>query len=292
VSNATVTSVLARCLLDVGFLERVHAHPHSALREYAVDERTRSDLASLEIDRVRSFAAFIARVQHNFLWESFPYTVKLMKLHGIELAVFANYLGTHQRLRRSGVSIDERLVAFLGYLRGYLESVPMPQRSTMLDVLTHEQAEWQVRRGHAAVPAIHPRRGARPPVGSGEFLRLVPVVRGVLRLASFSRDPCAMIDLIARGEDGAELLPLRPAWLAYWSDGESLHVLEVDAYSAALLSEVNGSRSVRTVIRRSFRGASTLPDRLEIRSLFEGLAECGLLALVSRKDLCHAHRAG
>jgi hypothetical protein len=283
-SNAAVTSVIARCLLDATFLEHMAADPRAALSECALDERTRFALETLDIAQVRRFAGFIVKVQHSFLWESFPWTVKLLQAYGIELEVFASYLAQHQRLRRSpGLSRREKLAAFAAFLRGLLNEGPGTRWAALLDVLTHEQAEWEIRTALADEPAERPQPCAPLAPDSREFLRQVPVVRGALRIARFSYDPCEIIALLAAGAPIPDRLAPQPCCLAYWGDvaTQELRVLELDALSAVLLAQVNGRRSLRTVLRRGCAGLPAVPGLPAVRQLFGALAGRGVLAFAS-----------
>lgn len=285
-SNRVVTSVLARCLLDSTFLDSLAADSRVALRDYDLGPDLRAMVESLDVDRVRWFAAFIAKVQHNFLWEAFPQTVRALKLHGIELEVFAAYLPLHLELRRRGdAGKEEKIGSFLSFLRDHLGAGREPASSSVLDVLAHEEAEWNVR---CAIAACSPAATPAGPPSSYRSLalrRLVPAVRGALRVVRFGWDPTLVIAGLTRGRREPSRAAWRPHHAAYWGDldSQSLRVFELDAVSAALLAEVDGRRSLRTVACRAAKAVGAMPAATATRALFAELADQGVVSLAVRR---------
>jgi hypothetical protein len=277
-----VDSILARCMLDAEFLGAVSADPEGALEGYDLDERSRVDFARLDFGRVRQFAGFVTKVQHNHLWESIPFTRALLKHYGLEIEAFAAYHGTHLRLRAEGASRQEKNDSFLDFLDRYAADMAKPG---LRDILRHERLELEVRQAAAALD------GAEPAVSSdarsaGPFGLAVPAVRGVLRLGRFEVSPLAIASSFVDGTFGEELLDKRPHCLAYWAEPGSgkLRILEVDELTGALLEEVDGHRSVRTVVRRALRAVSAAASVAELRPIFEAAAERGLLRLGPRAE--------
>jgi len=103
-----VNTIVARCLLEPGYLERFERDPRAEVAHLDLDESARHELSSLDCRRVRRFGGFISKVQHNDLWDSFPYTRALLKLYGAELDTFAAYRGQHLELVRAGRPSRER----------------------------------------------------------------------------------------------------------------------------------------------------------------------------------------
>lgn len=282
-THAPVDSIIARCLLDAEFLARLASDPGAALAAYDLDEHARRDFESLDVGSVRSFAGFVTKVQHNDLWEWFPGTRSLLKSYGIEIETFAAYHPHHLRLRARRAPRDEKIAAFLDFLEARLAAAPPARYRGLRDLLVHERLQWEVRQEVAAagVGMVENGSGGR----GGRFDRLVPTVRGALRVGVFEISPFAIVTQLAASRFDPSELEVRPHCLVYWADPEAgeLRVLEVDDLTAALVEEVDGCRSVGAVVRRATRrlGLEALPSRF--RPVFEAAAARGLIELRRRQ---------
>src|SRR6266550_4698035 len=109
-----VNTIVARCLLEPYYLERFERDPRAEVAHLELDEPLRQELSSLDCQRVRRFGGFISKVQHNDLWDQFPYTRALLKFYGAELDTFAAYRGQHLSLGRAGrPSRETKIRSFL-----------------------------------------------------------------------------------------------------------------------------------------------------------------------------------
>lgn len=253
--SGVVNSILARCLLDSAFLQLLAHDPTAALEGYILDARTHADFLGLNIDKVRNFAGFITKVQHNYLWESFRYMRALLRLYKIEIEVFAAYLPIHQRIRADGrVSKNQKIESFLAFLLAYLDSQEGSRYPGLRDILLHESMLWEIGialrsyqsptplSDELAIVSLRPR----------QFGSVVPMVRGELRVGHFMYDPRQIIAYLTQGHLALHQLPAQRRCLSYWADSatDQLRILELDDISAALLSQVDGCRSIRTIIRQ------------------------------------------
>ncbi|SRR6266849_3557911 len=252
--NAVTTSILARCLLDAAFLEQMMQSPAAALEGYALDEKTHTDFLTLDIKRIRNFAGFITKVQHNYLWESFPYTRALLKYYKMEIEVFAAYLERHLQLRAEGVSRNQKIMSFMTFLSTYLASRDSSMFPGVREMLAHELMEWAIRN---QLIATVPPQWQTPSVdlsmlGARQFGKMVPLVCGALRVGSFTYDPLQIISHLKQGRFDPHTLSLHPRCLGYWGDSatQQLRILELDDISALLLSHVDGHSSIRTIVGR------------------------------------------
>jgi hypothetical protein len=282
VTPAAGDSIIARCLLDPEFLSRVSSDPATALAAYPLDERTRRDFEAFDFGSVRSFAGFITKVQHNDLWESIPGTRSVLKYYGVEIETFAAYHPHHLRLRARRITRDEKVAAFLDFLEARLAREPSRRYPGLRDILVHERLQWEIRTAlTAGVDGVGEASDGR----GGRFERLVPVIRGALRVGSFEISPSAIASQLAAGRFEPSELRARRHCLAYWGDPEAreLHVLEVDELTAVLLAEVDGCRSAGAVVRRVARrlGVDAVSSRFQ--PVFESAAAHGLLELRRRE---------
>lgn len=280
-TTAGVESVVARCLLDAGFLAEMMTDPMGALSGYDLDEQARSDFDALDFSRVRNFAGFITKVQHNYLWRTTPYTRALLKLYGIEVAVFAAYHARHLELRGRQASGQERVGHFTDFLRAYASDAVYPG---LRDIALHERICWELE--NAEFDRL-PHHGCdRPqtdlPEQPPEPVQLVPQVRGPLRVASFAFDPLEAIERLTGASFDPCNLPRSPAPLAYWAEAETrqLKIMQTDALTAAILAAVDGHTSIEG-IAGGLNDQLAAPDAVRrILPILQAAADRGLLQLV------------
>lgn len=217
--QATAESLVARCLLDPGYLSE-------HLREGA-DPLTVGGEA-LDLTRVRLFGGLITKVQHNDLWEDFRYTRASLKLLGAELEFFAAYRDEFLQARAEHPDRIARVDRFLQALERWLGEHWSAAAWTAWDVLRHERATWQT------LLAVATREGVDLQ-NAHEMLR----PNGVVSVVGFDHGPPQIMEAIRSAGSLAEV-PTRPTFLCYWGRAEppEVRVLEVDGLTALLLDAV------------------------------------------------------
>lgn len=292
VSNAQIQSILARCLMEPDFLDRVTADPASVLDGYGLEESARAAFIEFDFSRIRNFAGFIAKVQHNYLWESFPGTLNLLKLTGLQIPIFSSYNRIHQRLRtESSAGKEEKIRRFLEYLDGELEHHREPGVAVLRDVMAHEAIMWRLA-AHlkgmitTAGEAAGHNGNESTALRADQWDAMVPSIRGVLVLREFEFDPVTTLSELERGNlDPARVGP-SPQNIGYWGDSatKKVRVLALGRETAVLLSEVDGRRTVRAIIERTIAalGDGIEPD--DFCSFFENAFREGLLQNVPGQD--------
>lgn len=240
-SARTVDAMIARCLLEPGYLDRLRDGLDAELDLLRVDDTTRGELAGLDVAQVRRFGGLISKVQHNDTWERFPLTRALLKFYGMELEVFAAYRDRHLSLLRGGRPTREaKTLSFLSFLDGYLASTATGACPGLIDVLVHERSTWEVA---GELTDTGPRQAVDP---AGE--RVVP--RDALRIAALRYHPFDIASCLRDGSPAvADVVP-RPAYLCYWGRrrADDVAVLELDAVTASVLACVDGRRSAADVV--------------------------------------------
>lgn len=238
--------------MDPAFLAMMCTDPTSGLLGLDLDDATRSDLQCLDWSRIRHFTGFITKVHHNDLWPVLPYTRAILKAYRFEIEFFARYRPTYLQLRATASTRNDKISRFLRFLESEISPRDFPG---LTDVARHEEARW------LAGAAGSSTRGLSDP-GAGEGLatrssrdglRLVPFVRGVLRIVRFDTDPEASIRAINQGCFGAGAVITRSRWIGYWMDPRKgcVRLLELDAGTSGILAQVDGRRSLATVNRRA-----------------------------------------
>jgi hypothetical protein len=280
VKSGEIESIVARSLLDPGFLEGLRHQPSQVLAGYVLPPEARRELEASDWDKVRDFAGFIGKVQHNYLWELFPFTRWLLTCYGIDHAVFADYRATQlsstARLRDRAT----RALAFLDFLSVWLKRVRLAPRrgSILLDVIEHERATCEVRR--AAGPPPHPTTEADvSDLAWPTFQRVVLEPAGHVQVHRFRNNPLGIVESIAAGQFEGTARAERRVVLTYWFDGvaQQVRVASIDEIAALLLRCIDGRRSVRAVIAAARRTLDMRP--VQMRPLLETVVGLGIVRL-------------
>jgi hypothetical protein len=281
--RGSVQSILARCIVDVRFLDLLTRDREKALHGYDLNEEARRDFRSFDIERLRRFSGLITKVQNNGLWQPIPQTRALLNYYCLESDVFVAYTDIHQRNRAVGaISRNEQTLCFLNFLRSYLESQRTPVCLGLSEVLAHERIQWEIERFSQSSDLL-PSRPVELPASADDFRRLVPTIRGTLRVEAFSCNPLEVISALEAGRFRPEHVSSQELLLGYWGDRSqgALRILKLDSLTGALLSQVNGRRSLRRIANRVFAGATDRPRPRALRSFFEDAFHQGLLAIES-----------
>src|SRR5579871_683350 len=146
-SAAAVHSILARCLLDARFCNRLIINPSSVLRPFGLDARAHADFLAIDLDRIRRLSGQITKVQLNGLWQWFLSTRLLIKHYGIESDVFTAFREIHQNCRSNASSNRvEQTSRFLVFLNDFIDQRGERAYPGLRDVLGHEECVWNVNR--------------------------------------------------------------------------------------------------------------------------------------------------
>ena len=242
-----------------------------------------SDFIQIDIERIRSFAAFIAKVQHNHLFEAFPHTRMLLKLYGLEMEVFKAYLEHHQKNRRKQLSRDQRTQMFLIVLKRYIGEVADSEYAGLMDVLCHEQAVWEIHRflSKKEVPE-RPTLASEPvSVKSDRILDAVPSANGIIRTISYSYDPYDIITSFQKQRFDPKLLSISQRVMCYWGNAErrQLQVFEIDQAIALLLALADGHRSIAEIIEELTDELGTAVPTKSLLPFFESAIRQGILTI-------------
>jgi hypothetical protein len=282
-SSSTINSILARCIVDTAFLDQLASDPTAALNGYALNPQLYSDFLRLDINRLRDFAGLVTKVQNNGLWEHFPHTRTLLNFYRIDLEVFTAYRETHLQNRQAQLSRNQQIERFLSFFGEYIKA-EYSNYPALLEVLAHEQLTWEIRISFSTskrLPSIT-HKIVSPTIKYDQLMSLVPFIPSLLRVKEFNYNPLEVISNLTQGNFDPQRLSAEPKWLGYWADHltKQLRILDLDPSIALLLEQVNGRRSIRTLIRRVIKGAHTGLRPSEFRPFLEAAFSEELLTAV------------
>jgi hypothetical protein len=142
-SALLVQEILARCLTEPPFLDRLIADQESALVEYSLDSKTLAAFAGVDLGRLRRFSGFIGKVQHNYLWDHFPATRLLLQRYHVEIEAFAEYRAIQLSPQLRAERPSEKIRRFATYLSSYARRCP--NFAGLSTVIGFERACWELR---------------------------------------------------------------------------------------------------------------------------------------------------
>lgn len=271
----TVEALVARCLTMPEFLEAAIENPERAFQ--GIPDDVRRGARGLDFQKLWSFSGFIGKVQHNYLWEDFPATRKLLALNGIEHAVFGEY----RRRQLSPLDVapnrQARVLRFAAFFEDYLKR---KSDSLTRTVFTHERILWELRSGSAAA-SEGPTASDAAGMTWREFQRTVPRLRANARVARFSHDPATAVAAVRRagGKAGLRVRRKNITLLYRRDEAGEVRISRLDGVSALLLTAVGGKETARRIIAKiRLAGLEDVPPRA-FRELFEEAARAGVLQM-------------
>lgn len=238
-------SLVARCLTDPGFLNWAVQTPEMVYSK--AGENIRSSAVKLDFRKLQQFSGFISKVQHNYLWEHFPATRRLLWRSGIEHEVFAAYrtIQIGDQLRNADRSA--RILRFCDFLKDFARE---SAHDLLLCVLAHEKCLWELRRSNS-------RRGQPLTPGNSEienwkcFERRVPHLAPYVRFSIFECDPLEALEMALQGELRIRATQRKQIALLYClGSTDSIRLLRLDSVSARVYAEIGFHRSVRNIASR------------------------------------------
>jgi hypothetical protein len=274
-SDFPVEEILARCLTEPSFLALLIADRDTALDGYSLDPETLADFARTDLERIRQFSGFIGKVQHNYLWDWFPATRKLLHRYAIEIEFFSEYRAIQLAGELRSLTQSEKIRRFADYLALYTDN--KPEFNALAALLRYEYACWEL---HDSITTGSGTKTAQDagPLSWAEFQELTPEKTMPTIIESFDCNP---VQLVAQVLDGEFVQHHREEnrWFVFQLNPLTMNVRlsEVEALPALLLFCIDGQRRVRSVIAAARRrGLASIPPKA-FRSFLEGAAAAGFI---------------
>jgi hypothetical protein len=280
-SLSHIQSVVARCLMDPDFLDSLRSNPRAALKSYELDPHAVSQIVAADLNKIRWFAGFISKIQHNHLWQLFPATRALLAYYKIELDVFAAYRGIQLSPEVRQSDRDGRIAHFLEFVKDYGSRKGFP---ALRVAAIHEQNLWEL--GKIAYQKRH-----LAPIHSlsslswSDLLRLIPRPNPTLRVISFPSDPGKLVECICAGHFQGKLPRRSVHWIAYVKDPRTARVrfLELNVFSTLMLSRMDGRHTIKSIMVGLGKDLREVPQA-GLTNFIRLSQECGVISLICRKE--------
>lgn len=282
ISNA----IVARCLLDVGFLDAIKGqrkHRQVSSRE------VRETLQTLDLVRLKEFAGFITKVRHNHLWEELPYTRQLILRYQIETQVFTEYCPVFQAsVRGTELTREDKTRLFIEHLQKFL-AVGRRRAAypALYDILIHESILLQMQSANVDL-------GADQAIGEVEDVDFEKVdtdtrlwIPGFVRCASFEYSPQQVISAIRHSNPSFVPDPEGQKAFVYWKrpSNQTLEIFESDWLTVTILSLIIDSpcMTIGTLMQllKDNNIIQLLPESNLINDCLNGLYSVSLLRAAS-----------
>lgn len=210
----------------------------SMLRGYGLDPDT------VDLDMLWKFAGLTLKIRHNPLHADFPLTFRLLKVAGLEIALFAAY-ATHRAGAPAplAAALPAKAQALIDFIATWRDG-ENGTHALLWDAVRHEHALMRLREAETMDTFAH--RAPRPVAVS------IPSVRGALILEEMCSDPGSLAALLAERAPDLTRAKLGTRHAAYWRAGAApdVEMLELDALTFYLLTLIDGATSAEMLCRR------------------------------------------
>ena len=272
-TTVDVTAILAAYLVDPAFTTAFDASPRNAVLSLGGSADLAREVSAIDLDRLRAFRGLITKVQHNFLWSTFPLTLRHLRHHRLDQPLFTALATTHLGLRQQGVrDVPARVSVFVDFAAEFLRQAKRRGAVECGLLLAHEDCMRQVSEPYE-LPAMGD--AARP---HRVTPRSIPVLLGRLCVRTFPASPLPLANAVSSGKRTAPVR-LKETDIAYWNaiNDEGARAFAVTDLTPRLLTAVDGSRSVGQIVRHvtSLRAAGPF------LSAFVKAAQLGLITFRS-----------
>jgi hypothetical protein len=256
-TNKHIQSVLAKAITDVGYLRHL--------------EQSRDGNAALigdlshgafqeDLERITRFSAFIAKVQHNFLWGDFRISFSLLHAYGLEIAVFTAYLPFHQENKKNAPLTNAvKTDRFITFLKAYLSSQKGQPYKMISYAVEHEDSIRKLKENVKKVATRYIRPKAISP---GSIVK----INGCFHIHGFTIKPEEVT--ASRLQDKKVRLSRKRGRYVYWIDGQKkdLQIITITKEVEKVLHCIDGSNSIENIVKKagSAFGADTTLDVLDL----------------------------
>ncbi len=190
----SMETLIARCLTDPAFLESVVQRPELVLSK--TGEAIRVSALRLDFRKIQQFSGFISKIQHNYLWEHFPVTRRLLWKSGLEHEVFAAYRAIQLSEPLPGGDRSARILRVCDFLKAFAKTSAL---DLLLCVLTHERCLWELR-SYKGNLEQQQKPSSLEIEGWKSFERRIPLLCPHVRFSTFDCDPLEALELASSGE--------------------------------------------------------------------------------------------
>jgi len=274
VKDEYMHSLIATCLANPHVLAKL-----SSVQEQEGDRLPTEDLRinpqQLDLEGIRLTAGFITKTRHNPLRKTIPWTLKILRITGLEIQVFADYTAPFlDRCKLGPLTEGERTRSFTEFLLKWLNSKDAHHR-LVRDVVNHETIMHEVKQADV----VNQRHRVIDSQFASEYC--IPFVRGLMRFNKTSSNPQKVIEALKGEINTLSSLERKDFYFCYWrrDQSPSIELLELDLVSAILLAQINGQRTIQEIASKVNKDYDLGIDPASLVETFQEAAVNGLINL-------------
>jgi hypothetical protein len=233
--NQFIQSVLAHSIMDDRCMKRLAGKSKIPNTNFSISKQT--------VKGLQYFSGFIAKVQHNFLWNDFMLTRKMLMKQEMEIEIFTAYLAQHQQNKLNRLPELTKINLFVAFLKDYLQQRNQRRHRIVYNILLHEEAMFALKQHSDADSAL---QVADLPVRKMAANRR-PVVCGAIRQVMMCVPPQNLGDWFKKNTD--KLLHTRRRSYCYWYDPhtQNYRMLEIPVIVRRVLTVIDNEKRVKDI---------------------------------------------
>jgi hypothetical protein len=262
--NKFIQSVLAHSIMDDQFMNGLAGKDKIPNTDILLSKQT--------VKGLKYFSGFIAKVQHNFLWNDFMLTRKMLIRQQIEIEVFTAYLAQHQNNKRNKIAeLNKKINLFVSFLKNYLQHRNQRRYRLVYNILLHEEAMFALKLQSNLHNPLEFSDLPTPKISSNRR----PVLCGAVRQVMMCVPPQSIAECFKENTD--KLLRVRRRSYCYWYDPytQSFRILEIPVIVRRVLNVIDNKKKVKD-IEQYFSGKLYPAD---IRLVLDHLLQMKMISL-------------
>lgn len=240
-TNEYIQSVLAKAITDISYIQYLEQSTHSDAA--LLINNGENDLAK-GLQPITRFSAFISKVQHNFLWQDFRITFRLMHQYELEIEIFTAYLPLHQQTKKNPkLTIRQKTDNFIDFLKAYLGPKNDQKYKLLCYATTHEDS---IRKLKESVGTMKTKLPAATSISSASVVR----INGSWHIHQLSLSPLHITELTMPGKKIT--FSKNKSIYVYWmkARNKGFKILEISKEVKMVMNCIGGSNTVSHIISK------------------------------------------
>lgn len=230
-SNNYITSLIARSVLDIEFLNQLESGKCSR------EQKKILNALPADAGHLRYVSAFITKVKHNFLWNNFPLSRQLLINFKMEIEIYSAYLEQYQKTSKTGIlSVNDKIKNFNNFLICFLHDKTEYEYRVIHDVLLHEIIITELKTAGNILAGVNKKT-----------VRKIPYIHGSFKIVRLYIKPEQAEECVFQNK--VITLLKRPVVYCYWADPKTqdTRIFRISKNISFILSLINSSNTVKNI---------------------------------------------
>ena len=203
-------------------------------------------MSRLDRERLLLFGGFVSKVQHNYLWDQIPETLRLLQASQLELPFFAQFRAELLGDSQPTSSRAQRSLLALSSLRKFLGSNSRLPHLPILSVLEHEILIDTVQVSALQSDAVRRVQTQQVSIYRGDA---IPAMAPDSHLCCLAYEPESVIDALHDGKRARRKKTYR-CYQPDAADTPQVSIVELSKVTFAILQSIAGSEPMSAVVEK------------------------------------------